>query len=153
VYINCDGGEGTCDYAIFEHLRLSGKKIITHAVDQVCSSAITVYLAGEERYATEYSQFMIHKPFHQTQEAHERLTEDRYQKDCKELKLLTIEYFQLIASRSNLTTQKIRYYVSKARDGEWWFSSKDAKALGIVTNIGFPIIPGQDDEEKFTEEH
>ena len=65
VYINSPGGEVECGYALYEILKLTGYKIITYAINECFSSAITVYLAGDERCATTYSTFMVHEPYHE----------------------------------------------------------------------------------------
>jgi len=139
VYINSHGGEGEYDYAIYEALRLSGKSIITYAAQDVYSAAITVFLAGDMRYAHNYSQFMIHEPYHDDNS--EKTTVTTYKHALTELKKSTTAYYKLITDRCDLTTAKIQGYTKKALNGDWFFDTKTAKSLKLVTDIGLPIIP------------
>jgi len=153
VYINSIGGEGECDYAIYEALRLSGKKIITYAVQDIFSAAITIFLAGEERYAHNFSAFMIHEPYHDD-ESNDKRTVDTYRHTMNELKKSTTTYFKLISDRTELTPAKIHAHTKKAKDGDWFFDTKTAKALKLVTKIGLPIIPTEIEWEiSFTPEN
>lgn len=150
VYINSEGGDRDCDTAIYEALRLSGKNIITYAVHEVYSAAITIFMAGDKRYAHRGSQFMIHEIYHEVYS--EKKTVENYEKDLKELKTSTDDYFKLIAGRSKLTRPRIRNEVKKAHENDWYFNAKAAKTYGIVTDIGLPIIPAvksEDEDETF----
>lgn len=138
VYVNSQGGDVDGGYAIYEMLRLSNKKIITHALNEVFSCAITIYLAGDERYAQNYSNFMIHEPFHEfTQEI--SMASAEYRRHLKELKKTTEEYFKLICKVTKLTPQRIKKYVAAAEGGDWYFKPALAKKLGFVTKIGMPL--------------
>ena len=139
VYINSPGGDVESGYALYEMLKLLTRRVCTYAVNEVMSSAITVYLAGEERYATNYSNFMIHAPFHELESEGVSMTTDSYKKNLKELEASTNEYFKMISSNTALTPQKIREYINKT-NGEWYFKGVMAKKLGIVTKIGVPFF-------------
>ena len=139
VYINSTGGEEEADYAIYEALRMSGRKIITHAVNEVCSSAITVYLAGDERYATNYSRFMIHRPFEAVQSESEYIA-DTYRHHAKGLDAMADSYFRLICKRSELTQERLKNFIKSSYENNWFFDTKTAKKWGVVHEIGFPIL-------------
>lgn len=141
VYINSQGGDVESGYAIYEILKLSGYKIITYAVNEVFSSAITIFLAGDERYATNYSHFMVHEPYHEyDEEISTAMTTKSYKKYLKELQGATNEYFKLICKHTSLTPQKIKNYISKTESGDWYFRTNMAKKLGFVTKVGVPLL-------------
>jgi ATP-dependent protease ClpP protease subunit len=148
VYIDSEGGEDNCDYAIYEALRLCGKKIITHAVNDVCSSAITVYLAGDLRYATNHSRFLIHEPYHENGDGAEKTTLRSYKNHVKDLENTTKGYFRLISERTELSISDIRSNCNKAPNGDWVFDTKNAMKLGLVHKIGFPIDEGGEEVEE-----
>jgi len=140
VYINSQGGDVESGYAIYEILKLSGLKVITYAISKVFSSAITVYLAGEERYATNYSNFMVHEPYHiYDEEDVIEMTTTSYKKYLKELQGATNEYFKLISKHTKVTPQTIKKYIAKETEGDWYFQAEIAKKLGFVTKIGVPF--------------
>jgi len=138
VYINSHGGEVECGYAIYELLKLSGRKIITYAVNEVFSCAIVIFLAGDERYATNYTNFMVHEPYHEYEED-SSMNSKEYKKYLKEIIKTTDDYFKLISKHTTLTPQRIKKYVQQAEGGEWYFKSSLAKKLGFVTKIGLPF--------------
>lgn len=138
VYINSPGGELECGYALYEILKLTGYKIVTYAITECFSSAVTVYLAGDERYAMAYSTFMVHEPYHEY-DNEINLTTKSYRKYLKELQGVTNEYFKLISKHTILTPQKIKQIITKEK-GDWYFTSDVAKKLGFVTKISPPLF-------------
>ena len=142
IYINSQGGDADCGYVLYEILKLAGCKIITYAINEVYSTAIIIYLAGDERYATEHSTFMIHEPMHVYEDTNIvcNMTTRAYIKNLKELQKSTNDYFNLISKHTYLTPQKIRNYILRTERGDWYFSPSLAKKYGMVTKIGVPFI-------------
>lgn len=142
VYVNSPGGDVEAGYALYEILKLTGRKIYTYAINEVFSCAVVIYLAGDERYATNRSNFMIHEPYHELEsdENGVNMTTSTYKKNLKELEDATNEYFKLIAQNTDLTPQKIRKNINKTRNGDWYFRAEMAQKLGLVTEIGVPIL-------------
>jgi len=138
VYINSRGGELEAGYAIYDMLKLSGRKVTTCGIGEICSCAIILFLAGEERYATERTKFMIHETRH-IYDDESSLTTKAYEKYMKELQGDTEKYFKLIAQNTKLTVPKIKTHIQKATDGDWQFDVKLAKRLGFVTKVGMPF--------------
>lgn len=138
VYLNSHGGDVEAGYAIYELFKLSGKNIVTYAVNSVFSCAIVIYLAGDERYASNYSNFMIHEPYHAYSEE-AGLGSKEYRQQLKSIKKTTDEYFKLISKHTSLTPEKIRKYLQTTEEGDWYFKSPLAKTLGIVNKIGLPM--------------
>jgi len=136
VYINSTGGDVDAGYAIYEALRLSGKKIITYAVNYCYSCAVLLYLSGDERYATNHSSFLLHEPRHLIDR--EILTRKKYEERIKELTEHMNVLFTKICERSNLTVKKINSQIKESKDGDWYFQTEEATKLGIVHSIGLP---------------
>ena len=140
VFVNSQGGDVDSGYAIYELFRLSGCRIITYTINECFSSAVIVFLAGEERYATDYSTFMIHEPFHEYRgEGDTTMTANSYRRNLKELQESTDEYFKLISKHTTLTLPKIKSFISRSENGDWYLKSSQAKKLGLVTKIGVPL--------------
>lgn len=139
VYLNSPGGDVDAGYAIYETLRLSGKNIITYAANNVFSCAVIIYLAGELRFANEYSNFMIHEPYHEIcGEGSSKLNLDEYKKSIDDLTTCIDGYIKLITKRTGLSAAKIKKYIKDAPDGDWYFKTDLAIKLGIVHHIGMP---------------
>jgi ATP-dependent Clp protease, protease subunit len=138
VYINSEGGDFSAGMCMYEALRLSGKKIVTFGMWQVCSAAVLVYLAGDERFAHNYTEFLIH-------EVQQEGGDDGKAKDKKrsadELENDNDRMFSLIAERTNLTKARIKKNIAKAPNEDWKFCTDDAKRYGIVHEIGLPRDP------------
>ena len=72
---------------------------------------------------------------------------ENYVVGLKELKTSTDDYFKLIAERSKLTRTKIKNFVKKAPENDWFFDTEAAQTHGIVTAIGLPVVPAVDEED------
>lgn len=138
VHINSHGGDLEAGYAIYDILRLSGYTINTFAISEVFSSAIIIYLAGDSRYATNYSSFMIHEPRHEyDKDDKDSMSANTYRRNLKELQIATNEYYKLISKHTTLTPQQLKNFCSNGRD--CYFKTQEAKKWGLVTNVGIPI--------------
>jgi len=137
VYINSPGGDVAAGYAIYETLRLSGKRVITYAVNHVYSCAVLIYMAGDVRCANEHSSFMIHEPYHELGD--DKMNVKAYQKNMEELTECIDGFFDVLCRGTpHLTPAKVKKYLQKAPEGDWYFKSDVAKRLGIVHEIGMP---------------
>jgi ATP-dependent Clp protease protease subunit len=135
AYINSPGGDVDAGYAIYEAMRLSGKYVVTYAANHIHSCAIIIYLAGEQRFANNYSNFLIHNPYH---EIDDRMTVKKYKQHSDELEQCIEGYFKIICDRSKLTIPKIKKKIKNAPEGDWFFKADEAMSLGIAHQIGFP---------------
>ena len=138
VYINSQGGDLECGYIIYDMLRLTGKRIITYAINEVFSCAIVIYLAGTERYANNYSKFMIHAPYDEYNN-HDTVDEINYLKRYEDIKKIKNDYFKFISKHTHLTSSKIKKYLQAQINGDWYFNAPEAIQLGLVTKIKLPI--------------
>lgn len=137
VYIDCEGGSPLLAFSIFSALRLSQKKVITHALCRVYSAALIIYLAGEIRYAHEFSHFMIHEVSFETEGEPETRKAKNLKQEHEELVHDTEKLYSLIARESTLKVNFIRKRVKAVND--WYFYGDDESIkYGIVHKIGFP---------------
>ena len=65
VYINSGGGSVIEGWAIYDKLKISGKKITTIGEGMVGSIATIIFMAGDYRKLHENSRFFIHNPYWQ----------------------------------------------------------------------------------------
>jgi hypothetical protein len=82
---------------------------------------------------------MIHEVYHDLNT--EKKTIDSYRKNITELKNSTDGYFKLIANRTKLSLTRLKNFVKKAPEGDWFFDITVAKTEGIVMEIGLPVFP------------
>jgi ATP-dependent Clp protease protease subunit len=138
LYINSHGGCTRSALAIYEILRVlsdeKGIKIITQILDECSSAAVVLFLAGDERYATSYSSFLIHEV---SVEESKRKQADGYKTTADELEKETYIIFDLIKSRTKLTLAMIKKKVKNAKDNDWIFDVDEAMKVNIVTHAGF----------------
>lgn len=152
VYINSPGGEYSSAKYLHGFLCELKKEVVTAVVGECQSSAVLILVAGNERWATPVAEFMVHAVYDSwPDEEVKRIIDDgdvgvrEYQRvidacqraiaDCNKF---SDEYFGLIASHSNLTSNKIRNKVQGTSSGDWFFTSKEALKMQIIDNIGLP---------------
>lgn len=143
VYIDSHGGCIRSALAMHEILRTcanSGKNIIMQGVDEIFSAALIVYLAGDLRYATRYTQFMIHEVTLEDLEG-ENVSARKAKFTAEDLENETLIYYNLIKSRCKLPLGTIRRKVKNALEGDWFFDIDEATRYQIVTHPGFYIKP------------
>ena len=138
VYINSEGGDPDAALSIYEALRLSGKKIVTYGMHQVMSSAVLVFLAGDERYAHDYTKFLIHEVEVEGEDGGK--SKDKH-RSAEELEHDNDVMFSLIAERTKLTKSRIKKEIAKAPQEDWEFGTDVAKKFGIVHALGLPRDP------------
>jgi ATP-dependent Clp protease protease subunit len=138
VYIDSVGGCPSSAFAIYEALRAVGCRIIVHAVREVHSAALIIYLAGDERYAAPRSTFCIHEVYHEGAGG-TTMTQDDYEKQKDDLAKSTEVIFQHIIQHTKLTKTKIAKELRKAAEHDWVFDAPTAVRIGIAHQIGFPF--------------
>lgn len=60
IAISSQGGNVVCGITIYNALRATPMKVVTHNIGNVDSIANAIFLAGSERHANESSTFMFH---------------------------------------------------------------------------------------------
>ena len=138
LYINSIGGCTRSALAFYDILRVlsdeKGIEIITQAFDEVYSAAVVLFLAGDQRYATSYTTFLIHEV---SVEESKRKHAEGYKSTALELEKETQILFDLIKKRTKLTQSMIKKKVKAAKENDWIFGVEEAVKFNIVTEQGF----------------
>jgi ATP-dependent protease ClpP protease subunit len=142
VYLNTPGGCTRSAFAMFEILRAVSeeqkKVVVVQGVDEVFSAGLVIYLAADLRFATKHTRFLIHEVTLEEQRVMDAKT---YKMTASDLEKETEILYNLLKSRSKLTSTMIKKRVKAAREGDWIFEVDDAERYGIVTHRGFALIP------------
>jgi len=116
IHINSIGGEVYAGYSICSAILKTKTIVDTYNVGICASMAMSIYLMGRTRYWSDYSIGMIHNPAGGAD---------------KELSPITESLRKTIVSRTGLDDGK----VSQMMNEETWFTSDEAKEMGICTVI------------------
>lgn len=128
VYVNSPGGSADSGFAIYDLLRFCSSPIITVANGVVASSAVLIYLAGDDdkRYALPHARFLLHQPSTATrgQAADIEIT-------AREIVKIRERYNKLVERHTGTPADK----VAKDADRDFWLTSSEAHEYGLVKKI------------------
>lgn len=127
-FIICSGG-GCCynGLALYDKLRTSSCPIITKGTGIIASMAVSLFLAGDERIATESVRFMTHQIATYMEG---RLSDAEI--DIKETKQLEEILLKIASERTGLSVKELKAQVVI---GDNYFTASDALARGYATRI------------------
>lgn len=158
LFINCAGGDLNPAKYLHSFLLSCNKEVITCISGQCSSSALMINAAATERWAIPNAVFLIHEVRHTVlpDEIIALLPEkdddacllmkdyEDIMKACAiskaDLQKKTDEYYKMLSDHSHMTVNKIKKGVAAAPQGDWVITAKEAVKLGLVENIGVPII-------------
>jgi len=130
LYINSPGGQVYAGLGIYDTMQLVTPPISTICTGMAASMAAVLLCAGEKRKrsALKHSRVMIHQPLGgvQGQASDIQITAQEIQKLKKEL-------YDIIANHSNKSFEE----VSKDSDRDYWMTSSEAKAYGMIDEVLF----------------
>lgn len=126
VHINSGGGDVSEGFAIHDVLKATGKKIITQIEGMCASIATVIALAGEERYMTTNSEFMIHCPM-----MWGGGTADDLQNQADELLKIEDKVLNFYVQKTGSDKEAIQAMMK----AETWLTSDQAKELGFITDV------------------
>tara|TARA_B100000579_G_scaffold309939_1_gene259572 strand:+ start:122 stop:799 length:678 start_codon:yes stop_codon:yes gene_type:complete len=130
LYINSPGGQVYAGLGIYDTMQLVTPPISTICTGMAASMAAVLLCAGEKgkRSALKHSRVMIHQPLGgvQGQASDIQITAQEIQKLKKEL-------YDIIANHSNKSFEE----VSKDSDRDYWMTSSEAKAYGMIDEVLF----------------
>jgi len=126
IYINTPGGSVHAGLGIYDVGMLLKSPIKTVCVGVAASMGAILMLMGEERVITKHARMMIHQPMGgaQGQASDIRIT-------SKEIDKLQHELYQIIAERTGTPIDT----VANDADRDYWMTSEEALAYGMVTKI------------------
>ena len=136
VAINTPGGSVNAGIVLYHYLRGLSIKVTTHNIGQVDSIGNTIFLAGDDRFASSATSFLLHgvslNVAANSQFSRSQLGEISSQLEKDELRIETIT-----TERSSLTKKQLQAFFDKGSS----LSPVDAEKHGIVTGIKELEIP------------
>jgi len=136
IYMDSHGGCLGSAYGIYHALKSCGKRVVTHAVDEVQSAAVIIYLAGTHRTAVPGADFMLHAPYHVPDES-VRNTATYLATRATELEKSATDLFSMYVKETKL---KMKILKDKLKNNEdWHVTVKDCMKFGIIHKVEFPF--------------
>lgn len=126
VFINSFGGEVYSGLALYDAIRDSKSLVRTHCRGKVMSMGFVIFLAGDERYATENATFMAHS----VSTVMIGKTRD-LEVEVDEVKRLNDVLTRIVADR---TKPNIKWWRDKLKHEDFYFNLNKAKQLKVVTH-------------------
>lgn len=128
LYINSPGGSVTAGLAIYDTIQFVRCDVNTYCVGQASSMAALLLAAGTKgkRYALPHARIMIHQPWGGVQGAAADISIQ-----AKEILRLREKINELLA----LHTGKSLETITKDTDRDFYMTSEDARAYGLVDQV------------------
>lgn len=128
IYLNTPGGSVHAGLGIYDTMQYIAPEIATTCTGMAASMGAVLMCAGTKgkRSALKHSRIMIHQPMGgaQGQASDIEIT-------AREIQKLKKELYDIIATHSGNTYKK----VEKDSDRDYWMTSAEAKAYGMVDEI------------------
>ena len=131
IYLNTPGGQVYAGLGIYDTIQFISSSVSTICTGMAASMGAVLLCAGEngKRSALKHSRVMIHQPLGGTQGQASDI-----QIVAREIDKLKKELYDIIAHHSNKTYAE----VSKDGDRDFWMTSKEALAYGMIDEILTP---------------
>jgi len=120
------GGDLYQALAIYDYIKNLDVKVITNVIGASASAATVISLAGDERYITENSKYLVHKAstmFYGNA--------DELSKDIEEMKQLDAELIKIYVENSNLNYEQVEALMRE----EKFISAEKAVEYGFIDKI------------------
>jgi ATP-dependent protease ClpP protease subunit len=127
LYVSSKGGDMDVAFVFYDFVRASGLHLITIA-ENVQSASVILFLAGQERYASQFSLFLIHDP---ALNQHVEVTIRNVRNLDRDVALMHEQYLNLLIQATGLSKKEINRLSKKALP----FGAERAKELGIAHHI------------------
>src|SRR5882757_3898734 len=140
-YINSPGGSVTATMAIYDTMQILSCAVATYCVGLAASGGAVLLAGGTKgkRYALAHAKVMIHQPHGgvggQVSDIEIQATE---------ILKTRMALNEILASHSGKSIEEI----AKACDRDYYMTSGEAKAFGIVDDILLKQPGGEDDDEE-----
>lgn len=129
VYICSDGGLSVVGMAVYDHLRKEAEQraVITVAMGQVASAALTVFLAGNTRLTYPHVRFMTHP----MKMSADYLPTQGWDTESAEMTLTADVLADLYVERTNLSKPQVEAMLEKT----FYFGAEEAVGYGYATAV------------------
>ena len=134
--LSSNGGEVVAGFTLYNFLVGLSTKVVMHNVGTVDSIATVVFLAGDERYASEHSTFLYHGVSF-TVQGSMSFTLDQLEERVSSLKEDQERIAKIIADKTGLSLDQTKKY---QRRGET-LNPEKAKEAKIISQIREVTIP------------
>jgi ATP-dependent Clp protease, protease subunit len=131
LFINSFGGSIYDGLALYDTIKIiqgNGVNINTYALGKICSMGLIIYMSGNERIAYPRASFM-----------HHQASTDLGQNDIESMKnnLKEVERIDKICNDIVVENshKSRKFWEEQIKGKEFWFDSKTALKLGVVTKI------------------
>lgn len=130
LIINSRGGTTNDGFALYDFLKSIDKdiKLVTYGTGAVHSSALCVFLAGQERYATPNTSFVIHGNALIT---NEKLTSNNLPAIIKSIEMDNGRTVEIINVETKLDDKKLQSFILR----EEVITPQEAQQYGIIADI------------------
>lgn len=138
LYINSPGGSVTAGLAIYDTMQYVDCEIATYCMGQASSMGAFLLASGTrgKRYALPHSRIMLHQPWGGIQGSAQDITIH-----AEEILTLKKELNRLLSVHTGRSEQQIE----KDSDRDYFLSSAEAKAYGIVDQVLEPPLRAKPD--------
>lgn len=140
-YINSPGGSVSATLAIYDTMQMISCPVATYCVGLAASGGAVLLAGGEKgkRFALKNSKVMIHQPHGGVGG---QVSDIEIQ--ANEILRTRATLNEILASHSGKTVDEI----AKACDRDYYMTSEEAKAFGIVDDILLKQPGGEDEDDK-----
>jgi ATP-dependent Clp protease protease subunit len=128
VFINSSGGDVDEGFAFIDFLLTCPVPVWTINIGEAASMGLSVFLAGERRFALPHSNFMAHSVSYDKGNG-KLMEQESY---LSHVKLKQTQLATYYASRSKKT---VKWWLSKYKEADFYFDAIEGVKLGIVTDI------------------
>lgn len=125
LYLSSGGGEIYSGLAIFDAIRECPCDVNIIGSGQLFSAAFIIYLAGDQRIASENTSFMIHSISYGTEGSVKQ-----HEIEVNEAKIMNNKFLDICAER---TKPNRKWWYRHLNGSDKYFKVNEAKELGIIT--------------------
>lgn len=127
IFINSRGGSVTAMFAMIDAMRITRSKIRTVVMGMAASAAAVIAAAGDTRFMTENSRFMLHEVWSIIGGSISNMQDNVKEIEKEQDKLLNI-----LARATGKTKEKIKADIQKK---DKYFEAKEAKSYGLIDTV------------------
>lgn len=132
IYINSYGGNPETTFGIADIINCSSTPIYTYAYGSCQSAATILFLAGDERYSYQNTNFMMHKPFLNFDMNASRRVND-LESDAERISNIERQMKNQLIDKCNIPKNIIKDIFKK--DKMWYPTISELKKYNIVDKI------------------
>ena len=130
------GGITDVGFMLHNHIKALPIKVTTHAVGNVDSAGVPIFLAGTDRYAARLSSFMIHLP-KKGFDPSARFSAAELVQFAQDLKQNETSLIRLLKDYLTHSETEIQQFLATGKR----FSAEEACSVGIASRVDELVIP------------